>query len=190
MGGILSGWNPLRVKCKAFRTFVGILLKAQFRGSTTSLFILNCYSPCLHRESFWNAIARGGLLSLPNLILAGDLNLTLNVSEVWGKKALLDPLGPFFTKLFSNFQLMDVAPSCAGPTWRNGRLGAEGICKRLDGFLLSFNLVDLLPQHRVWSFPSVVSDHYPILFEWMEDPVSSPLPFKFNHSWMSNVEFI
>ena len=72
-------------------------------------------------------MARGGLLSLPNLILAGDLNLTLNVSEIWGSKAQIDPLGPFFTKLFSDHQLADVAPSCAGPTWRNGRLGDEGI---------------------------------------------------------------
>ena len=24
----------------------------------------------------------------------------------------------------------------------------------------------------------------------MEDPVSCPLPFKFNHSWLSNVDFV
>ena len=124
----------------------------------------------------------GGLLSLPILILAGDLNLALNGSEVWGTKALPDPLGPFFTKLFSDHQLADVAPTCAGPTWRNGRSGDEGICKKLDRFLLSFNLVSLLTKHRVWSYPSVVSDHYPILLEWMDNPVSCPLPYKFNHS--------
>ena len=61
-------------------------------------------------------MASGGLLSLPNLILASDLNLTLNASEIWGKKAQLDPLGPFFSKLFSDHQLVDVAPSYAGPT--------------------------------------------------------------------------
>ena len=76
-----------------------------------------------------------------NLILAGDLNLTLNGSEIWGSKAQPDPLGPYFTKLFSDHHLADVAPSCAGPTWRNGRMGDEGICKRLDIFFLSFNLL-------------------------------------------------
>ena len=110
------------------------------------------------------------------------MNLTLNGFEIWGSKAIPGPLGPFFTKLFSDHQLADVAPTCAGPTWRNGRLGAEGICKKLDRFLLSFNLVNLLPRHRVWSYPFVVSDHYLVLFEWMEDPVSSPHAFKFNHS--------
>ena len=36
----------------------------------------------------------------------------------------------------------------------------------------------------------MVSDHYPVLFEWMEDLVSSPVPFTFNHSGLSNVDFI
>ena len=96
---------------------MGILLKARFRGSLISLSILNHYGPYLHRDAFWNVTARGGLLSLPNLILAGDLNLTLNASEIWGNKVHIDPLGPFFTQLFSNYNLVDVAPPCAGPTW-------------------------------------------------------------------------
>ena len=79
-GGIISSWNPLRVRCKAFKTLAGILLNAHFRGSHTSLSILNCYGPYLNRDVFWNSSAQGGLLSLPNLILAGDLNLTLNAS--------------------------------------------------------------------------------------------------------------
>ena len=74
-GGILSGWNPKIIKCKAFHTIAGILLKASIRGSSLNLSILNCYGPYLNRVSFWEAAASGGLLSLPNLILAGDLNL-------------------------------------------------------------------------------------------------------------------
>ena len=72
-------------------------------------------------------MANGGLLSLPNLILAGDMNFTLNASEIWGTKALPNPLGPFFSKLISVHLLVDVAPACAGPTWRNGRIGEEDI---------------------------------------------------------------
>ena len=114
--GILLGWNPLRVRCKDFKTLVGILLKAHFRGSHTSLSILNCYGPYLNRDVFSNSATRGGLLFLPNLILAEELNLTLNVSEIWGSKAQIDPLAPFFTQLFADYNLVDVAPSCAGPT--------------------------------------------------------------------------
>ena len=115
-GGILFGWNPKIIKCKAFHTVAGILLKASIRGTSLHLSILNCYGPYLNRDTFWNAAALGGLLSQPNLILAGDLNLTLNTSEIWGSRAQPDPLGPFFSKLFSDHHLVDVAPSCAGPT--------------------------------------------------------------------------
>ena len=52
LGGILSGWNPKLLKCKAYHTVAGILLKAMIRGSTFSLSILNCYSPYLNREPF------------------------------------------------------------------------------------------------------------------------------------------
>ena len=93
-------------------------------------------------------VVKGGLLNLNNLILAGDLNLTLNNSEVWGEKARLDPLGPFFTNLFSSHQLVDIAPIVAGPTWRNGCSSADGISKHLDRFLLSTNLLEHLPLYR------------------------------------------
>ena len=135
-GGILSSWNPKLLNCKSFHTLAAILLKASIRGSPLELSILNCYGPYIHRDSFWNTAASSGLLSLPNLILAGDLNFTLNASEIWGSKAHLDPLGPFFSKLISDHHLVDVAPNCAGPTWRNGRMGEEGISKILDRFLL------------------------------------------------------
>ena len=81
-GGILTGWNPLVLKCKAFHTLAGILLNVMMRGNPLPFSILNAYGPYLQRDSFWNAIASGGLLSLPNLILAGDLNVTLSISEI------------------------------------------------------------------------------------------------------------
>ena len=33
-GGILSGWNPKIIKCKAFKTVAGILMKVTIRGSS------------------------------------------------------------------------------------------------------------------------------------------------------------
>ena len=170
--GILSRWILKLLKCKAYHTVAGILLKAMIRGSSFSLSILICYGPYLNREHFWNSVANGGLLSLPNLILAGDLNFTLNASKIWGTKALPDPLGPFFSKLISDHLLVDVAPSCVGPTWRNGRTGEEGISKILDHFLLSDHLVSLLNRYQVWAHRSGISDHFPILFEWMDHPIS------------------
>ena len=51
-GGILSGWNPKLLKCKAFHTVAGILLKSLIRGSSFELSILNCYGPYLNCDSF------------------------------------------------------------------------------------------------------------------------------------------
>ena len=81
-GGLLAAWNPSCFRVKAFKTTAGILLKAQVRGSPQVFTLLNCYGPYTNREQFWNLVDRGGLLNQPNLILAGDLNLTLNCSEI------------------------------------------------------------------------------------------------------------
>ena len=35
----------------------------------------------------------------------------------------------------------------------------------------------------------MVSDHYPVLLEWMEEPNIYNFPFKFNHAWLSDEDF-
>ena len=130
-GGLLTTWNLLIVRCQAFETVVGILVKEKLCGSHSPLSILNCYGPYCNREIFWENAMIGGLLSIPNMIPASDLNLTLNAAEIWGKKYSLDPLGPHFHQLFYSYNMVDIAPSCAGPTWRNGRIGIKGLVKGL-----------------------------------------------------------
>ena len=51
-GGLLMAWNPLRVKCRAFETCAGILVKASFCGLATPLAILNVYGPYRNRDHF------------------------------------------------------------------------------------------------------------------------------------------
>ena len=83
--GLLTAWDPHRVRCCAFATMVGILVKAVFHGLHTPLDILNCYGPYRDRDIFWDKALRGGLLNSPNLIVGGDLNLTMSAFETWGK---------------------------------------------------------------------------------------------------------
>ena len=78
----------------------------------------------------------GDLLALPKLILDADLNFTLNANDIWGKKALLDPLALFFSQLISDFNLVDISPTFVGFTWRNGRAWDDRISKRHDRFLI------------------------------------------------------
>ena len=92
----MVGWNPLLVHCKAFSSFAGIILQASIKGIAEILSIFNCYGPYSQRIVFWDNMLVGGLLSLPNFLLAGDLNFTISSSEIWGSKARLDPLAPYF----------------------------------------------------------------------------------------------
>ena len=80
--GLLTGWNPLSMRCKAFVTVAGILVHARFRDSSSTLSILNYYGPYRNREPFWEKVIEGGLLLLPNLVLAGDLNFTTDAVEI------------------------------------------------------------------------------------------------------------
>ena len=115
----MSAWNPHQVKCHAFKTVAGILIKATFKGMNVPLDILNCYGPYKHRDIFWENVCRGVLLNSPNLILGGNLNLTLKASDTWGKKVVIDPLSSHFKLSFDSLGLMDIASPSAGPTWRN-----------------------------------------------------------------------
>ena len=180
----MTGWNLHSVRCKAFETVAGILVNARFRGSPTTFSILNFYGPYSNRESFWGKVRAGDLLSLPSLILAGDINFTLNTGEIWGNFSRLDPLTPFFTQLLSDHHLVDLAPPCTGPTWKNCRAGIDGICKKLDKFLLSTDLVPSLHRYRVWSSIVDVFDHYPICLEWNVLTIAHSYPFKFNRVWL------
>ena len=137
------------VRCWGFETVVGILVKASFWGVASPISVLNCYGPYRNREIFWDNILSGGLLSIPNLILGGDLNLTLSASETWGSKAILDPLASHFRLMFDSVYLVDVAQPDSGPTWRNGRVGEAGISKRLDRFLISSSLLPAFNLHCV-----------------------------------------
>ena len=121
---------------------------------TSPLAILNCYGPYWNRKFFWDRLLIGGLLTTPNLILGGDLNLTLNTLETWGTKVVLDPFASHFKLLFDSVNLVDVDPLDVGPTWRNGRVGDDGISKRLDRFLLFSSLIPVLKFHHVWAHPT------------------------------------
>ena len=113
----------------------------------------------------------------------------MNASETWGKKVVLDPLASHFKLFFDSLGLLDIAPTYVGPTWRNGRVGEEGINKRLDRFLLYSSSIPSLKVHHMWIHHVDISDHYPIDLEWNKSIGYFKFPYKFNRSWLTNPEF-
>ena len=67
----------------------------------------------------------------------------MGLFEIWGTRARLDSLSDFFANTLENFGLVDIVPSVMLPTWTNRRVGAEIICKGLDRFLVSADMLDL-----------------------------------------------
>ena len=47
----------------------------------------------------------------------------------------LDPMVDYFQELFKRNNLVDIIPTKLSPTWKNKRVGNEGVGKRLDHFL-------------------------------------------------------
>ena len=107
----------------------------------------NIYGPYSNRKCFWDWLKAFGLLSLPHLILAVDLNFTWSTDEVWGSGRSLDLLWDYFSTLFDDAQLVDVSLTVISPTWSNGRCGLVGIAKRLDIFFMAESLCVLMGKY-------------------------------------------
>ena len=106
------------------------------------LCFVNVYGPYVERETFWNNLLDLECLKCAKLILGGDLNYSLGLSEIWGDKARMDSLSDFFSKLMDDFGLMDIDMTILLPTWSNRRVGLDNICKHLDRLLVSVDLLD------------------------------------------------
>ena len=94
-GGTLVAWNPQMADLKAFITTAGIMVEGHFLGYLKVIRILNNYAPYNISQEFWENIFQSALLDDRSLIVAGDLNLTLSMDEVWGAEKSKDPLSYF-----------------------------------------------------------------------------------------------
>ena len=110
----------------------------------------------------------------------GDLNLTLGLVEIWGGTTLEDTLSSYFKELSICYNLIDIPLLKAGPTWTNGRRGAENVSKRLDRFLVAEGLIDRFGRYRSWIDQVLASDHKPVTLQVEFEFDRVQYPFKFN----------
>ena len=146
--------------------------------------ILNVYGPYLNRADFWDSLLKMEIFDDRELVLGGDLNLSLGVSEVWGPKAFPDALANFFIQSFAKKNLLDIISPKVSPTWRNKRVGVQRVAKRLDRFLVVERLANGVEVVRQWVGSGGISDHSPIFLELRGRSHKPASPFKFNPSWL------
>jgi hypothetical protein len=144
---------------------------------------------CSDRRAFWDLVADSGLLSLDNLILAGDLNITLSSDEVWGGSNSPGSLADYYKLLLQSKNLVDLRPDKVVPTWRNGRLGAHAIAKRLDRCIISEGLLSSSGLYRSWVEYPFISDHAPIILQLEILPKYRAYPFKLNPLWLIDEDY-
>jgi hypothetical protein len=83
-GGLLVLWDPYLFNPVPYLTCGGILLTGSIFATKREINILNVYGPCMERKSFWNFLANNGLFSMKNLVVVGDLNLTVSTGRGMG----------------------------------------------------------------------------------------------------------
>ena len=61
-----------------------VCTKVFSKGLGIALTILNVYGPYEGKQVYWDILLALKCLKTENLIVGGDLNLTMNGGEVWG----------------------------------------------------------------------------------------------------------
>jgi hypothetical protein len=114
----------------------------------------------LKKRRCWNLL-REYLSShhLENIILEGDLNVTLSLGEKKGGSIVRDPFREWVEDIILDWELEDIKPSRGNYTWSNKRIGLGHIAARLEIFLVqsSFLLLGLNVVSKI--LPLNASDH-------------------------------
>ena len=130
------------------------------------------------------------LQQLENIIVAGDLNVTLAPNEKKGGSRVRDPSREWIKDIILGWDLIDIKPVKGKFTWSNKRIGPRHIAARLDRFLIhsSFLSLGLLASSKI--LPHCTSDHNPILLDLALDQDLGPIPFRFSPLWIQQKDFM
>jgi len=187
--GLVVIWDPSILTIQDFESCMGIILSGYYRGTSYRIQIMNIYAPYCSHKPFWDMVDASGLLDIKPLIIAEDLNFTIDTAKCWGKRAKSDPLASYFKDLFQCKFLRDIASIPLCPTWRNSCSRVEGIIRRIDRFFVYSQMCLRMNQIHSWYFFFDTSDHDAIMIEWFDDLEHQIIPFKFNPMWINDPDF-
>ena len=127
--------------------------------------------------------------ALNNIILGGDLNLTLSATEKKGGSRVRDQAREWVEDIMSIWEMEDIKPARGKFTWSNKRVGPGHIAARLDRFLVQSSFLVLGLNIDSAILPHSVSDHKPISLSLTSDYNLGPIPFRFNPRWIQEESY-
>ena len=192
-GGIGTLWDDKKFEAVDIKySSCWILTLLRQKDTNTLVRIFNIYAPNSYAEKkvCWRLLREEKSNLQGNVILAGDLNVTLSQEEKRGGTLVRDPIRETVDEIILDWDLMDVKPSSGKYTWNNKRIGPRHIAARLDRFLVqdTFLLLGLNLSSKILPFGG--SNHKPVLLEMANDKNLGPIPFRFNPLWARQPEFL
>ena len=130
------------------------------------------------KRDYWSSLATFlDANSLSNIIMVGDLNITMNAKEKSGGVYGRDPMLKLVENLILTWELIDFKQKIGRFTWTNNRTIAANISSRLDRFLVQSSL--LLDKKIISSsiLPKITSDHKPIMLQIEDEETLAPSHF-------------
>lgn len=190
-GGLALGYNPRSIRIDSSwggQGFMGLDIFAADLGQ--AFCIVNVCGPCHLREPFWRHLLNLTLLAADHTILGGDLNFSLCFRESWCSMAQVDSITDYMRNILDQTDFVNIPMQKPMPTWRNRRVGAAALARRLDRFLLKGPLIQHLHHYKQWVGSGGLSDHSPIFLEILGPHHKPKAPFKFNHIWLQDQDFM
>ena len=179
-GGLATFWDSskfdlLSVHNTTHWTFTIFIHKEL--GHHVSLFNLYVPISATEKKECWESIDSFLSAHMPrNIIISGDLNVTLAASEKKGGSIVRDPSLEWAEDIILGWDLVDIKPSKAKFTWTNKRIGPGHIAARLDRFLVHSSFLSLGLHASSKILPNCVSDHKPILLDLSSEENLGPIP--------------
>ena len=96
-GGLAVGWKNICVKMlNAWGSEAVLGVDLLFEDLGISLSVLNIYGPYINRAPFWESLFQNPLANGDSVVLGGDLNFSMGLTEVWGSNAQQPKNDQFF----------------------------------------------------------------------------------------------
>ncbi|GKA23566.1 RNA-directed DNA polymerase, eukaryota [Tanacetum coccineum] len=186
-GGLLSIWDSsIFIKANIFSMENLLIVEGEWVFKKMKCFMVNVYAPQEERKKkdLWNFI-RNFMSDQPgHYFVFGDFNVVRFSSERIGS-LFNHRSASNFNEFIKDCRFWDVPLGGHAFT----RISGNGEkLSRLDRFLLSEDVTNIVPNLMVVSLDRLISDHRPIIL--MQSNVDfGPTPFKFYNSWLSILDF-